>query len=109
MSKDWEDETTIGKYTLTMDFDGVGTEDSSSNCFVTHAHGGSTLSYIEGTNEIETSDERAGTMGNYGELVEPVSSSDVKAMLDWAYNNGYGRVSNRNNDQPSAGFFMPKI
>jgi|TARA_R110000850_G_C9619288_1_gene430780 hypothetical protein len=89
MNEDWEDETTIGKYTLTMEFDGVGTDESSSCCYVTHAHGGSTLSYIEGTHEIETSDEEVGTMGNYGEFVERVSPSDVKAMLIWAYDNGY--------------------
>lgn len=88
MSEDWEDITTIGKYTLTMDFDGEG-EDMTSNCFVTHEYGGSTLSYIEGTHEIETSDDQAGTMGNYGRLVEPVSSSNVKEMLSWAYDNGY--------------------
>ena len=84
----WEDETTIGKYTLTMDFDGEG-EDMTTNCFVTHEYGGSTLSYIEGTHEIETSDEEVGTIGNYGSLVERISSSDVKSMLIWAYDNGY--------------------
>ena len=89
MSEDWEEETTIGKYTLTMDFENKGTEDMTSNCFVEHENGGSTLSYIEGTHEIETDDKEAGVIGAYGNLVEPVSVADEQAMLNWAYDNGY--------------------